>query len=101
MNDSVLSLINGLCQVKRGLADLEQDCDKAIKAMKLLIDEIQLNDLTLFEVSAITYNLVFLCHNDEYSIREYAIHGLNTIFEHFKSQREANDIQGLINQIEH
>ena len=96
-----MNLINDIYQLKRCLADLKQDRDKAIKEMKLLIDEIQLNDLTLFEVSAITYNLVFLCHNDEYSIREYAIHGLNTIFEHFKSQREANDIQGLINQIEH
>ena len=47
--------------MKRGLADLEQDCDKAIKAMKSLIEEVELSDLTLFEVSAITYNLVFLC----------------------------------------
>ena len=61
MNDSVLSLINGLCQVKRGLADLEQDCDKAIQGMKSLIEEFELNDLTLFEVNVITYNLVFLC----------------------------------------
>ena len=61
MNDSILGLVHGLCQVKRGLADLEQDCDKAIVAMKFLIEQVNLEDLTLFELCAISYNLVFFC----------------------------------------
>jgi len=58
--------------------------------------------LSLLEISAIVYNLVFLCQHEEYSMREYAIHGLNKVFEYLKeSKSKAWDIKSLVHQIEY
>ena len=69
MIDRVLQLNIDLNKLKRGLADLEIDCDSAIQALQVF----EFKDLSFIETGAIVYNLLLLCQHEEYSMREYAL----------------------------
>jgi hypothetical protein len=54
--------------------------------------------MTLSELSAITYCIIYLCKHEEYSMREYAEYALNHILTCLRALRE--DSSGLINILE-
>ena len=54
--------------------------------------------MSLPELSAITYCIIYLCKHEEYSMREYAEYALNHIFTCLRALK--TDSSGLINILE-
>lgn len=76
-----LKLIVEMTKLKRGVADMELDCDNAIKAIKRFIEQETKELFSLLELSALTYCIVYLCQNEEFSVREYAEHALGFVLK--------------------
>ena len=68
-------------RLKRGLADMELDIDMAIKAIQSFLER---DDFSHIEISSMTYCIIFLMQHEEYSMREYALYGLNHILKLLK-----------------
>jgi len=101
MQDETLEMIKKLNKLKRGLADLELDCDSCIVAIKdfLSVDN---QELGFLDISGISYCIVYLCQHEEYSLREYAEHALNHLFKLLKTQNKQDQsalVQLFENQI--
>jgi hypothetical protein len=93
MNASTLQMIVGMNKLKRGLADMELDIDQAIKAIQTFLEN---ESYSLIEKFSITYCVVFLMQHEEYSMREYAHHGLNHVLKCMKGE----DSTKLVEQVE-
>lgn len=100
--ESTLALISELNKVRRGIADMELDCDRSIRTIQDFIQEgptkIKNRTMTCLEISAITYSIIYLCKHEEYSMREYAEHALNHIFSCLKTLTE--DSSSLVKLLE-
>lgn len=96
MRKPVLDMVVELNRLKRGLADLEQDCDSAIKAIQAFIEHATVGQYQVFEMSAVAYSVTYLCQHEEYSMREYALHGLNHILKFLSESREKEEVKTLV-----
>ena len=72
---------------------MEHDIDSAIKAIQTFVER---EDYSRIELNSITYCIIFLMQHEEYSMREFALNGLNHVFKLLKGQ---NPVQ-LVEQIE-
>lgn len=81
LGEECLAQICQLNKVKRGLADLELDCDKAIAAIQFISEQKILEKCACHELNLITYSIIFLCQHEEYSVREYASHFIDHILK--------------------
>lgn len=70
-------------KLKRGMADMEHDYDTIILTIKRLLDS-KLEGFNPLEISIISYNIVYFIQNEEFSLRDYALHFLKTILISFK-----------------
>jgi len=80
-----------LNRIKRGVADLELDCDKAITAIQCLSEEKILERCSTVDMKFIAYSIVFYCQHEEYSVREYATHFLEYVLKQSKKQLEKSE----------
>jgi hypothetical protein len=78
MDATILQIMADMNKLKRGLADMELDIDCAITAIKTLMGR---EDYSMMELSSIIYCVVYLMQHEEYSMREYAHHGLNHVLK--------------------
>mmetsp|Transcript_20805 Transcript_20805/g.32091 ORF Transcript_20805/g.32091 Transcript_20805/m.32091 type:complete len:203 (+) Transcript_20805:2057-2665(+) len=75
----VLEFVTGLNQIKRGLADMEQDCDKAIAALQdFMGDKFKGFEFKGLELNMMVYNILHLCKHEEFSLREYSLQAFTT-----------------------
>ena len=92
-----LSIIVKLNKLKRGLADLELDCDTTIQTLQVILDQ-NFDDRTLLEISALTYNILFLVNHDEFSVREYSLYAFKKVLDSLEQKKES--VKGLLSQME-
>jgi len=64
---------------------MELDCDRAISSIKLFLTNKEYI-LQEIDIAAITYNIIYLVQNEEYSVREYAEHAIGEILSRLKNQ---------------
>jgi len=95
-----LTLIRDLNKMKRGIADMEIDCDSSIQAIQDFIQGDRQSSMTSLEVSAVTCSVAYLCKHEEYSMREYAEHALNHIFGCLRAQKEDQGTLSLVRLLE-
>lgn len=95
-----LDVVVELNRLKRGLADLEQDCDSAIRAIQTFVDDATVNQYSVLEMSAVAYSITFLCQHEEYSMREYALHGLNRVLRYLRECPLREEVNALAEQLE-
>ena len=93
MDDEILEMVVSMTKLKRGLADMELDIDSAIRAIQSFLER---QDYEMIEIQAITYCIVYLMQHEEYSMREYALYGLNHTFLCLKGKNPRR----LVEQIE-
>lgn len=86
--------------MKRGIADMEIDCDSAIQAIQTFIQGDRQSSMTSLEVCAVTCSVAYLCKHEEYSMREYAEHALNHIFGCLRTQKEDQGALNLVRLLE-
>jgi hypothetical protein len=86
--------------MKRGIADMEIDCDSAIQAIQTFIQGDRQSSMTSLEVCAVTCSVAYLCKHEEYSMREYAEHALNHIFGCLQAQKEDQGALNLVRLLE-
>jgi hypothetical protein len=72
----VLETVTNLNKLRRGAADMELDYDLVIKTIKSIIEsEDEFSDkLKPLELQIISYNILHLLLNDEFSVRDFANH---------------------------
>lgn len=46
----------------------------------------------MFEISALTYSITYLCQHEEYSMREYALLGLDHVLRYLEKSKELNEV---------
>ena len=63
---------------------MELDCDTAIQAMKKFMEKHAAKEFALQDMCAVLYQVVYLCQNEEYSVREYANLTLNFMLNKLK-----------------
>ena len=99
----MLIMTKELNKLKRGVADMELDTDNAILAIKefIQLDQAQLEKsaFKISDVLALSYNIIYLLSNEEYSIREYAEHAFNFLLEQLKSYDKESQVK-LVQLIE-
>ncbi len=59
---------------------MELDYDLIIETIDNVLKS-EINNLTIIEISAITYNIVFLISSNEMAVRDYAVYALKKVFE--------------------
>ena len=79
---------------------MELNCDSAIKAIQAFIQGDRLSSMTALEVSAVTCSVAYLCKHEEYSMREYAEHALNHIFDCLRAQKKDQGSHSLVRLLE-
>tara|TARA_B110000285_G_C15121263_1_gene617288 strand:- start:729 stop:1079 length:351 start_codon:yes stop_codon:yes gene_type:complete len=95
-----LDLLVELNRLKRGLADLELDCEAAIRALQTFSEDPSVSEKSLLEISAAAYCIAYLCQHEEYSMREHALLGLNRVLEYLRGAGRSKEAAGLVEQIE-
>ena len=78
-------MIAGLNKLKRGVADMELDCDNDI----LVIQKFNKQTFKPMELSSIAYSIIYLCQHEEYSMREFAQHALDHILGQLNDNEES------------
>jgi hypothetical protein len=77
---SVVQIVRSLNRLKRGVANMELDYDLIIETIENILKS-DLGNLTIMEISAVTYNIVFLISSSEMAVRDYSVYALKKIFE--------------------
>ena len=95
-----LDLLVELNRLKRGLADLELDCEAAIRAIQAFSEDPSVDGKSMVEIGAATYSIVYLCQHEEYSMREHALLGLNRILGYLRESGPSQGAASLVEQIE-
>ena len=72
----VLSAIQNMNTVKKGMADLTLDYDKVLAALQS-VNTIASDGLTAPESSALIFNALNLLRSEEYAVRDYALHSVS------------------------
>ena len=77
----VLQTITSLNKLKRGAADMELDYDLVIKTIQGLIEQQDQfsQSLTNLELQAVSYNIIYLLLNEEFSVRDFANHFIKSV----------------------
>ena len=71
-------------RIKKGAADLTLDYDSALAAIGEA-SKLNFSLLTNIEVQCITYNVLHLLGNEEFSVRDYACHFMKLLIEHLST----------------
>lgn len=102
LSEGCLAQLVNLNKLKRGLADLELDCDSAISAIQSMTEDPSqlLQSFDVHQLAAIAYSTSYYCRHDEYSVREYAIHFLAYLLNHAKSRFSLLELRNIFFQIE-
>ena len=96
MDARILSMIVSMTKLKRGLADMELDIDSAIQGIQKFLES---QDYQMIEIQSMTYCIVFLMQHEEYSMREYALHGLNHVLLCLKGKESKRLVEQIETQI--
>lgn len=59
---------------------MELDYDMIIETIDNLLKS-DINSLSLIEISAITYNIIFLISSTELAVRDYSVYAIKKLFE--------------------
>jgi hypothetical protein len=95
----VLELIGNLNKLKKGVADLELDYDSAIGAIQKLVG-LSPESLNFLELQSITYNVLYLLKNNEFSMRDYSVHAFTNILAALNLRLDHPSAKNLIALIE-
>jgi len=75
----VLEIVVDLNAVKTGLADIDLDFDKVLGAIQKVTKDTNLKEMSSLEINLLTYSILFLLTNQEFSVRDYAEHAFGIL----------------------